>query len=114
MKNPCQHNPLAVCDPNSVKKSNIVPSGLFGFYESGEPSRSLMMKRDEDTKWYYYPDMTNDEVLVFKQYEFFKGVDDKEEEPFKTCYHTSFKHPDTPHFVEERTNCEHRIGIFFG
>jgi hypothetical protein len=45
--------------------------------------------------------MTNDEVMVFKQFEYFKGID-KDESKERTCFHGAFEHPSTP------TNCEKR------
>lgn len=74
----------------------------------------MQLKRHVEQKWYYYPEMTNDEVLVFKQYECFKGIDDVEDAPLKTCFHTAFNDPQTPWFgkVEARKSAEHRIRLF--
>ena len=105
--------PLTVCDPSTVSMSDAVPTALYGFSKTGLPTSQLSLKAKEENKWYYYPDMRNDEVLVFKQFEFFKGVDDQEDATFKTCFHTAFKHPDAPYCVEKRKSCEHRVSVFF-
>lgn len=56
--------------------------------------------------------MTNDEVMVFKQFEYFKEVDANEETE-RTCFHTAFEHPSTPENAEIRQSCEHRITIYW-
>ena len=53
--------------------------------------------------------MESNEVMIFKQWEFFKGRDDKPDIPEKTCFHTAFNHPDTTEFDQVRQSCEHRI-----
>ena len=45
--------------------------------------------------------MTNDEIMVFKQYEHFKDRDaalDTE----RSCFHAAFDHPSTTETTEER------------
>ena len=46
--------------------------------------------------------MTNDEVMVFKQLEYFKDVDNIPNAPERTCFHTGFDHPSTTEESEKR------------
>ena len=66
MKGPCYHNTLTVCDPNTVEMTDLVPSGMVGFTKSGLQTSQLALKWNEKHQWYYYPHMTNNEVLLFK------------------------------------------------
>ena len=40
--------------------------------------------------------------MAFKQFQFFKGVDDLPNAKEETCFHTAFDHPSTPWFPEKR------------
>merc|ERR1719277_859620 len=89
-KGPVQNTPLAVCDPNTVSVDDIVPQDLYGFAPKGQ--HNMGIKFNPEQKWYYYPDMTVDEVLVFRQFQYENGW----EEPYKkinTVFHTAFQHP---------------------
>ena len=62
MQYPLRMKPLALCDPNTVNRKDHVPVALtcdkdasFGY-----------IRYNPNQKWYYYPEMTNDEVMVFK------------------------------------------------
>ena len=110
MEGKLQHQPLALLDPRTVKLDDIVPTGMIGFTKSGLATSQLMLKHSEDHMWYYFPDMTNDEVICFKQYELHK--DETEETEFKTCMHSAFEDPNTPWFAEKRQSCEHRVGVY--
>jgi len=68
MEGPCQHNPLAICDPNTVRFEDILQMNKLNSFDNGEDHKSLAMKYHPDQKWYYYPEMTNDEVLIFKTF----------------------------------------------
>jgi len=57
--------------------------------------------------------MTVDEVLVFKQFECIKGVDDDEGATFKTNFHTAIDDPNTPQNFEPRSSCEFRMQIWY-
>lgn len=76
MKGPVKGNPLALCDPQSTRLNDVVPSELHGFTSLLIPTSQAVLKYHPGHKWHYYPDMTNDEVIVFKQFECFKGIDD--------------------------------------
>ena len=76
---------------------------------SGKPTNQLALRYGEGQRWYYYPEMTPDEVLVFKQFQCSK---DDPEPPLASCFHSAFELPDTPADADERQSCEHRVLIF--
>lgn len=108
MQGPVKKTPLAVCDPRSVKMEDIVPLSVkrdpLGY------TKMLDLAYDKDQEWYYYPDMTVDEVLVFKSFQYFKSQAGPE---LNTVFHTAFEVPSPPPGVEERQSCEYRVRIWF-
>merc|ERR1712091_671006 len=63
---PVMQKPLAVCDENSVPASDKF------LYELAFPDRTgqnYSLRFSEDHKWYYYPEMLQDECLVFKVFD---------------------------------------------
>ena len=83
---------------------------VYGGTPSGDPNINLGLRHSFNHKWYYYPNMTNDEVLAFKQFEHTKGV------PYtkvNTCFHTAFTDPTAPENAEKRTSSEYRVWMYF-
>lgn len=76
MKEPIRHRPLTVLDSQTVKREDTLRTNLFGVTKPG-PARITMLKYNPDHRFYYYPLMQPDEVLVFKQYVLHPGIDDK-------------------------------------
>ena len=103
--------PLCVLDPNTVKREDVVSKHLEGFTPSGIPAPNLAVKYNPDHRWYYYPDMTKDEALLFTQFDQEKGVDNTQSDSrVLTNFHTAFKDPTAPEEnLEPRMSCEHRI-----
>jgi hypothetical protein len=109
MKGPLEHMPLSVCDPKSVKIDDVVPMGLVDFAPTGKSTNQLALRLEPDQRWYYYPGMTRDEVLVFKNFECSKS----DAEPrVASCFHSAFEDPGAPADAEERQSSEHRVNIF--
>lgn len=115
MSEPCTHKPLALLDPNTVKLEELVPSALFNYTKTGRPTSFSSLKYSEDHQWYYYPEMTNEEVLVFKQFQSMKDVDHDPENPapLKTVFHTAVDDPNTPKGAEPRKSCEFRVRVYY-
>lgn len=116
MKHPCHYKPLAVCDPNTVDRSrDHVRTAMIGMPCKIKDQKSSQgsLRYHEDQKWYYYPEMNWDEVMVFKQFEYFKDLDEIENSKERTCFHTAFHHPSTTACTERRMSCEHRVTIYF-
>ena len=107
---PLRHMPLAVCEPHSVRVDDCVPMSVLGFSPTGRPTNQQALRVHPDQRWYYYPGMTRDEVLAFKNYQFFKNDPEQEVE---ACFHAAFQDLSAPTDLEERQSCEHRVSVFF-
>jgi len=100
MDYPVSIKPLAVCDVNSVDEKDHL------LYELRYPDRtgenySLDGANKNDHDWYYYPQMTKDEALMFFVY-------DKKEAGPRFVMHSAFDHPETPDDAPERVSLECR------
>ncbi len=113
---PPQDRPLALCDARSVATQSGVPNALVQvdvmppreemLSEPPEGSRNgFLFHFDPAHRWYYYPDMTADEVLLFKLY------DSVETGPWR-CPHVSFADP-TVNGVPPRESYEIRSFVYF-
>ena len=109
MDGPLRHLPLAVCDPYSVAPDDVVSTGLLNFTPTGRPSNQLGLRHNPEQRWYYYPGMTTDEVLAFKNFQCFK---DDARPTLRTCFHSAFDEPDAPAHAVPRQSCEYRVGVF--
>jgi len=110
MQSPVQNTPLAVCDPGTVEMDDIVPQDVYGFVPGGQ--HNVGVKFNAKQKWYYYPDMTKEEVLVFRQFHYDREVS----APYsrlKTVFHTAFNHPGAPQNAEQRCSSEYRIYVYW-
>jgi hypothetical protein len=81
---------------------------FIGIAPDGQTTHHLALRYNPAQRWYFYPEMTGDEVLAFKLCEFWK--DEPDARP-QNCFHTAFVDPATPADAEERQSCEHRVGV---
>lgn len=104
-ENPVINHPLAVCDTTSVSADDMKLFRLEFPTRTGE-IQTLTTESAAKHAWFYYPQMTRDEALVFNLY----GG-----ETCKTgfCFHTAFEHPATPLDAPIRTSVEVRTVAFF-
>lgn len=109
MSQPLQHLPLAVLDSSTVHRDDLVSSGLKGFTMSGEVTNQLSLRYNEGQRWYYYPRMTTNEVLVLNLFEYHKTDDGTS---VYNTYHSAFEEPYPQGEVEQRQSCEHRVGVY--
>jgi hypothetical protein len=108
MAGPLRHMPLAVCAPASLERPDILAMDFIGIAPDDRTTHHLGLRYNPSQRWYFYPDMTGDEVLAFKLCEFWK--DDPDASP-QNCFHSAFVDPATPADAEERQSCEHRVGV---
>jgi len=105
---PPQDTTLAMCDPRSVPESDtFVMDSVLGpevfptcFFES------RLCRVNPEHKWYYYPELTKDEVLVFKGY-------DSDPTKCGDVMHTAFDVPGVPADAEPRRSVEARFLAFW-
>ncbi len=109
MKDPLAHMPLMLCDPRSVRTDDLVRTGFLGIAPSGKATNQMSLRFHDDQRWYWYPAVAPDEVLVFKTFECRK---DDPAPKWRTVFHSAFEDPDAPPDAEKRKSCEHRVGIF--
>lgn len=108
MRGPLRHMPLALCDPNSVERDDMVPTTSNTIAPGGRTTHHLVLRHNPRQAWFYYPEMTGAEMLAMKVCEFWK--DDPETHP-QNVFHTAFMDPAAPADAELRESCEHRIGV---
>ena len=101
---PLQRLPLAVADRSTIPRASL-SSLLIGKIPSGQPRGGIEIYNasyDPQHQWYYYPGMTQDEVLMWKGY-------DSAEVPARPNLHSSFDDPNTPKHAAERRSIEVRV-----
>jgi hypothetical protein len=105
---PPQDFPLAVCDARSVDPADEVPVTAV------TSTRSTGDMRHDTTgyihnprhRWHYYPDMTRDEVIVFKAH-------DSQDHVARRVPHTAFTDPTCPPGTPTRASVEARGLVIF-
>ena len=101
---PLRRHPLAVADRRTVSRASLRQS-LIGKVPSGEPRGGIDIYtayHDPAHQWYFYPQMTRNEVLLWKGY-------DSAELPLQPTLHTAFDDPDTPTDAAQRMSIEVRV-----
>ncbi len=101
---PLQRFPLALTDRRSVPADSL-HRATIGKVPSGQPRGGIEIfsaSHSEQHRWYYYPDLTPDEVILWKGY-------DSAEVPAQPTLHTSFDDPQTPPHARQRRSIESRV-----
>jgi hypothetical protein len=105
IRGPLRDAPLALCDARSVKPRDLVPTDLK--YPDGG-TECYEFNYSPDHAWWYAPDMTPDEALVFKT---FDSVDAPGRARFAP--HTAFFDTTAHDHVPPRESIEVRTFAFF-
>ncbi|MEM7100096.1 MAG: CmcJ/NvfI family oxidoreductase [Pseudomonadota bacterium] len=103
-------HPLAVCDARTIRATDLFETKIFGY---GPPSYSwhdvgietYSVKHSASHKWYYFPKMTPNEVLIFKTY-------DSEGVIGNACAHAAFTNPVADPAGPQRRSIELRVLCF--
>jgi hypothetical protein len=104
---PPQDIPLAVCDALTVRPEDEVTIRAVSLERSGEITHDTTGYRHSAShRWHYYPDMTRDEVLVFKAHDTDPGRS-------RRVPHTAFADPSCPSGVATRASVEVRALALF-
>lgn len=105
---PPQDCPLALCDARSIAPADEVPvtavTMVHGIGEVRHETTSYTFNPDH--RWFYFPDMTIDELIVFKTH-------DTDEDRARRVAHTAFDNPDCPAGVPARASVEVRLMALF-
>lgn len=105
---PPQDFPLAVCDASSAVATDEVPvtavTSTRGVGEMRHDTTGFL--HNPKHRWNYFPDMTRDEVIVFKAHDSLEGV-------ARRVAHTAFTDPTCPAGTPTRASVEARGLVFF-
>ena len=99
-----EQNPLAMLDVRSLAPDDVVDYRYTGYDGGGGLVAAPVFNPDH--RWWYYPDMTTDEVLLTKQLDARPGVASQ-------CPHTSFEDTERPADALPRRSIELRILAVF-
>ena len=102
---PVESSPLALCDSRSIDAGDVVASDLIYPDKIGE---TYAFHFNPAHRWYYFPDLTPDEVLLLKIY------DSAETGTARLTAHTAFDDPRSPVDARPRRSIELRALVFFG
>src|SRR6056297_2824619 len=101
---PVVDHPLVLCDARTVRDGDLVPVERRGEDRTGELQVAL---HEPGQRWYYYPGMNRDEVLLFKTYD--SALDGRA----RFTPHSSCKDPRAPEDAAPRESLETRCMVFF-
>ena len=105
--------PIAVCDARTVNENLLVdtyrhaPHRAEPSFEYARSSSTRHAAFDSSHRWYYYPEMKRDEVLLFKNYHTLKDG------TARFALHSAFEDPSTPQNPRPRESIETRAFVFF-
>lgn len=102
IRHPVLDAPLAMCDARSVAPGELVASDIFYPGRAGEIYQLL---HNPEHAWSYFPAMTRDEVLIFRQFDSATAA----------CYtpHAAFEHPLAPPDAAPRESIEIRCLLVY-
>jgi hypothetical protein len=106
-EDPIEDNHLAVLDERSlVKPDNFIESDLYGVGYN-VLQYSLSSRNARQHRWYYFPRMAREEVLLFKQWDSDTSLSGR------VCFHTAIKDPSARANAPPRQSIEARALLFF-
>lgn len=102
IRHPVLDAPLALCDARTVAHGDLVASDIFYPERAGEIYQLL---HNPEHAWSYFPAMTRDEVLIFRQFDSVAHA----------CYtpHAAFEHPFAPPDAPPRESIEIRCLLVY-
>jgi hypothetical protein len=103
-----QDAPLALCDGRTVKTQDCVPADTILDFPGSRLGRTeaTLFRYNAEQRWYYFPDMTQDEVIVFKDF------DSDARYPCRVP-HTAFDDPNCPAAVPARVSLDLQLFAMF-
>ena len=96
--------PLAMCDASSTEADDLIAVKRQAKDRIGEIQMAIY---NSNHRWYYFPQMTEDEALVFKTY------DSAEDGRARYTLHTSFNDPSAQSGAAVRQSIESRCFVFY-
>ena len=103
IRGPVEETPLAFCDAQTMKQDDFVETSLEYADRTGEV---YSLRFDPDHRWYYYPAMRADEVMLLKCYDSATGV-------ARFTAHSAIDDPTSLEGAKPRESIEVRTLAFF-
>ncbi len=97
-------DPLGICDGRSIPQKGFIKVERRYQYRTGEVYH---IAHDPAHKWYYFPQMTRNEALIFKVF------DSDASKPSRFTAHSAFDDPNTPADAPPRESIETRTFAFW-
>jgi len=97
-------DPLGICDGRSIPQQGFIRVERRYKYRTGEVYH---IAHNPAHRWFYFPQMTRDEALVFKVFDSDTG------KPSRFTAHSAFDDPATPPNAPPRESIETRTFAFF-
>lgn len=113
MRGTLEQWPLTVCDARTIDEAALTqtrreaPVRPDPSFEYNRPSETRHAVFDPAHKWYWFPRMTADEVLLFKNY------DTRTDGTARYALHSAFEDPDTLPDAPPRETIETRAFVFY-
>ncbi len=104
IKGPILDNALTCCDAQTLAEADLVASERRAAERIGELQ---LVSYNSAHRWYYYPKMHRDEVLLIKTFD--SATDGRA----RRSIHSAFKDPDAPADAAPRESIESRLLVFF-
>jgi len=98
------NNALALCDSKTVSERGVLPCNVE--HPNLKRSEQYRLRPAPEHRWYYFPHMHKDELLIFKQY-------DSNPKAGRFCFHTAFHDPTVPKDAPARQSVEIRAVALF-
>ncbi len=105
---PPQDIPLAVCDSLSVSPSELIDADAVADIPGAPEATTVvvLVRYSPRHRWWYFPNMLRDEVLIFKSY-------DSDPDQPRHVPHSAFKNPACPQGIASRVSIEMRAIAFW-
>jgi hypothetical protein len=102
--------PLALCDARTVAADDLVETMLYGYGHDGYSWHDIgisvyQVAHSPDQRWFYFPDMSPQEVLIIKTFDSHGVVG-------RGCPHASFQNDSAPAGTPDRRSIELRVLCF--
>ncbi len=113
MTGPVEQWPIAMCDARTIDDSLMhkiereAPHRTEPSFEYSRSSETRHASYDANHRWFYFPQMTRDEVLLFKNY------DTLRDGTARYALHSAFEDPTGPADPAPRESIESRAFVFY-
>ncbi len=118
-REPVATHPMAFCDARTVDPADLV---VFEIHYEDRVGENYFAKHAERHRWYYYPAITRDEILLIKQWDSAgtlarsagaEGDARGGDAPCSFSFHSAFKDPGTPPDAPDRWSIEVRCAVLY-